>query len=67
MIRATIDRIEDDWLIIIPESGPVFLIPVSLFPGLKEGDIVHLGIEKEEEEKKEVEDRITEILIGLKR
>ena len=47
MIRVTIDRIEGDWLVIVPESGPVFQIPVSLFPGFKQGEVVSIALTRD--------------------
>ena len=40
MIRAAVDRIEGEWLILVPDNGPVFQVPVSVFSGFKDGDIV---------------------------
>jgi len=67
MTRATVDRIEGDWIILVPESGPVFQVPVSLFPRLKEKDVVLVSIEKDEEGQKETEERIADIRKGLNR
>lgn len=67
MIYATVDRVEGDWVILVPESGPVFQVPISLFPGLKEKDVVRTIIEKDEEGKKAAEERIGEIRKGLNR
>jgi hypothetical protein len=67
MIRATIDRIEGDWLVLVPESGQVFQVPDSLFPGFKEGDIVTISLTRDEQGEKEIKERITEIRKGLNR
>lgn len=67
MIRATIDRIEGDWLIVIPEDGPLFQIPISLFPGFREGNIVLISVEKDEKGETEVKARIDSVRKGLNR
>jgi hypothetical protein len=67
IIRATIDRIEGDWLVLVPESGQVFQIPSSLFPGFKEGDIVSISLTRDEQSEKEAKERIGEIRKGLNR
>ncbi len=67
MISATVDRIEGDWIILVPESGQVFQVPVSLFPGLREKDFVKVSIEKDESGQKETEERIADIRKGLNR
>lgn len=67
MIHAVVDRIEGDWLILVPESGPVFQVPEILFPDYKEGDIVNISFEKDEEGKKDIGKRISEIREDLNR
>lgn len=67
MIKGTVDRIEGDWIIIVPESGPVFQVPVSLFPDAKEGDVVTVSIEKDLAGQNEAKERIDEIRKGLNR
>jgi hypothetical protein len=65
MIQASVDRLEGDWIILVPESGPVFQIPCSLFPGLNEGDVIRINIEKDEPGKMETEKRIEDLRKGL--
>ena len=67
VIKATVDRIEGDWIILVPESGLTFQVPCSCFPGLSEGQIVSLSIELDEEGQKEANERITKIREGLNR
>ncbi len=67
MIKGSVDRLEDDWIIIVPDSGPIFQIPKLLFPDLKEGDIVSINMEREESEKIKANTRIDEIKKGLNR
>ncbi len=67
MIKATIDRIEGNWLIIVPEEGPGFQIPSSLFPGFSEGNVVSISLIRDEKGEKEIKDRIGEIRKGLNR
>jgi hypothetical protein len=67
MIRATIDRIEGEWLIIVPETGPVFQIPVSLFPGFKEGEVISISLIRDEQGERNAKERVGEIRKGLNR
>lgn len=67
MVRVTVDRIEGEWLVLVPESGSVFQIPVSLFPGFKEGDIITISVTRDKQGEKETNERITEIRKGLNR
>ncbi len=67
MIRATIDRIEGEWIVLIPESGPVFQLPLILCPGWKEGDVVSLSLTRDEPGEQDAKDRIDKIRIGLSR
>lgn len=67
MIKATVDRIENEWLILAPESGPVFQVPEKLFLGFKEGDVINISIMKDEKGKQDTEERILEIRKGLNR
>lgn len=67
MIKATIDRIEGEWIIIIPESGPVFQVPVSLFPILNPGDVVTVSIVKDKIGQTEAKVRIDKIRTELNR
>jgi len=65
MVRATVDRIEGDWLILVPESGPIFQIPFSLFPGFIDGEVVSISLTKDEQGEKDAKERIGEIRKGL--
>lgn len=67
MIKAVIDRIEKKWIIIEPESGEIFQVPASLFPGMNPGDVVTISIEKDPSGQVEVKERIDEIRKGLNR
>lgn len=67
MVRATVDRIEGEWLILVPESGPVFQVPNLLFPGFREGDILSISFIREENEEKIIKQKIEEIRKGLNR
>jgi hypothetical protein len=67
MILATIDRIEGEWLILVPESGPAFQLPATLFPGFDEGEIVSISLNRDNQIEKDVIKRIDEIRKGLNR
>ncbi|GEM_PF-2394063 len=67
MIRAAVDRIEGEWLILVPDNGPVFQVPVSVFSGFKDGDIVSISVTRDENGEKEVKKEIDEIRRGLNR
>jgi hypothetical protein len=66
-MKATVDRIEGDWLVLVPESGPIFQIPTSLSPGLHEKEIVEILIVRDENSENESIKRINEIRKGLKK
>jgi hypothetical protein len=65
MVRVSVDRIEGDWLILVPDSGPNFQIPASLFPGLQEKDVVTVSIEKDVTATQRETEEIEEIRKGL--
>jgi hypothetical protein len=65
MIKGTIDRIEGDWLIVIPDKGPNFQIPSSLFPGFREGNVISISVERDEQGEEETKKRIDDIRKGL--
>jgi len=67
MVRATVDRIEGDWVIIVPESGPVFQVPKPLFPDLREKDAISISVETEPSTQIETEMRMKSIRDGLNR
>lgn len=67
MIKGMIDRIEGDWMIIVPESGAVFQVPASLFTDINQGEVVTISIEKDATEQANAEERIGEIRKGLNR
>lgn len=51
----------------VPESGPVFQVPLSLFFGFKEGDVVSVSLTKDELGEKDTKERIGDIRKGLNR
>lgn len=65
MIRATVDRIEGEWIVLVAESGPVFQLPLIFGPGWKEGDIVSLSLTRDEPGEEDAKDRIDGIRKGL--
>lgn len=52
-MQVTVDRIEEDYIVLELEDGSIVDIPKELIPGAKEGDIVDIYINKDEREKKE--------------
>lgn len=67
MIRVAVDRIEGEWLILIPDEGSPFQVPVSLFPGLRESEVVYISISHDEQGERAVKGEIDEIRKGLNR
>ena len=65
MIKAVVDRAEGDWLVIVPESGPVFNLPKSLFPDLREGNHIRITIEPDRKGEKATMERIAQARSGL--
>ena len=55
-MQITVDRIEDEFLVVELEDGNIVDIPKELVPDAKEGDVIDIYINKEETEnrKKEV-------------
>ncbi|MDO8872864.1 MAG: DUF3006 domain-containing protein [Methanoregula sp.] len=69
-MKASIDRIEEGIAVLISaEAEPVRMtIPVSLLPpGAKEGDIVIIGIERDEGATAASKDRVTSLIEKLKK
>ena len=55
-MQVTVDRIEEDYIVLELEDGSIVDIPKELIPGAKEGDIVDIYIKKEEVVKKLMDD-----------
>ena len=51
-MQVTVDRIEEDYIVLELEDGNIIDVPKELIPGAKEGDIVDIYINKDEREKK---------------
>ena len=66
-INGNVDRIEGDWIIVVPLSGPVFQIPNLLFPDLNPGENINITIQRDEEGQNAVKDRIDKIRDNLNR
>lgn len=64
-MKATIDRKEGEWVVVIPESGSPFNLPLKLFPDLEERDVIDISITKLESELKDTQERVNEIRKGL--
>ena len=54
-MQVTVDRIEEDYIVLELEDGNIIDVPKELIPGAKEGDIVDIYINKDEREEKEEE------------
>ena len=54
-MQVTVDRIEEDYIVLELEDGNIIDVPKELIPGAKEGDIVDIYINKDERETKENE------------
>ncbi|MFA4850785.1 MAG: DUF3006 domain-containing protein [Methanoregula sp.] len=68
-MKATIDRIEEGIAVLISvEKDPVHMtVPVSLLPpGTKEGDIVTIGIDRDEGATAASKDRVSSLIEKLK-
>lgn len=42
-MKVTVDRREGDFFVMIPATGQKFNLPVSLYPNLKEGDVLDIS------------------------
>ncbi len=69
MVFATIDRVEDEMLVLITHTEPnrEIHLPGELFQGLSEGDVVRITVEKDEEKRNEIEKDIKDQRKRLKR
>lgn len=67
MIQGVVDRIEENCIVLNVSSGKILINPKSLFPDLREGDVISISITKDEIGQKEIEDRISDIRKNLKR
>ena len=58
-----VDRIEGDYAVVEIEKGNMSNIPLDLVPGVKEGDIVTITINKDktEERKKTIEELMNSV------
>jgi hypothetical protein len=67
MMLATVDRFEEEVLVLVTHTEPVREIhpPRELFPDVDEGDVVRVLVEKDEERKEEIEGEVEEIKKGL--
>jgi hypothetical protein len=68
-MKATIDRIDEGIAVLISvEEEPVRMtVPVSLLPlGAKEGDVVTIGIDRDEEATTDSKNRVSSMIEKLK-
>ena len=61
MILAAIDRIEEDWMVLVPDRGSPFSLPKDCFPGLKEGDRVRIELTRDNTSEEESRLRTAEL------
>jgi len=69
MIFATIDRIEDEVLVLVTHTEPnrEIHLPRELFQEFTEGDVVRIIVEKDEEKREAIEKDIKDQRKRLKR
>ena len=66
-MKAVIDRIEENWIVLVDDDEAVFEIPVSWFPDGVEGDHVEITITKDISSQIEAEQRVEDLRSKLKR
>ena len=54
-MQVTVDRIEEDYIVLELEDGSVVDVPKILIPGAKEGDVIDIYINRDETDKKNTE------------
>jgi hypothetical protein len=68
-MRVTIDRIEEGIAVLImaDEGNPRFTLPLSRLPsGSREGDVLTLTLERDEEETRAAKDRSASLIATLR-
>ena len=68
-MKASIDRIEGETAVLVTLEGkPVLVnVPVKLLPaGSREGDIITIGIERDESMTRTTKDRVRDLITTLK-
>ena len=66
-MKAVIDQIEGEWIIVIDDKGRRCEIPLEYFPEGEEGDHIEIMITKNVAEQEEAEERIQDLRSKLKR
>jgi len=69
-MKATIDRIEDDWAVLLlrEDESIEFELPVCMLPcHCNEGDILDISITRDVEATKEAEERVSGLIDKLKK
>lgn len=67
MIEAAVDRIEGDWIVLVPDRGSPFSLPKDCYPGLQEGDRVSIILTREPASEEESRRKTAEMRRKLKR
>jgi hypothetical protein len=66
-MKAVIDQIEGEWIVLVDDKSRSFMIPVECFYEGEEGDHIEIIITKNEAEQIEAEERIQNLRNQLKR
>lgn len=64
-MKASVDRKEGNWYILVTETGKTIQIPVGKYPKWKEGDEVNITEDEITQATKEAQDRIANARKGL--
>jgi hypothetical protein len=67
LMKATVDRIEGDLAVIITRDGKniQFNLPSQLLPGIREGDIIDILVEKDENATEEAKKSVAALIEKL--
>ena len=66
-MKAVIDQIEGEWIIVIDDKERRYEIPLEYFPEGEEGDHIEIMITKNVADQEEAEERIQDLRSKLKR
>lgn len=67
MIEADVDRIEEDWIVLVPDRGRTFSLPKKCYPELQEGNRVSIILDRKPASEAEFRRRTAEMKKNLKR
>jgi len=66
-MKAVIDQIEGEWIVLVDDKSRSFAIPIECFLEGEEGDHIEIVITKDNVEQIEAEDRIQDLRSQLRR